>query len=54
MMTRLKRAGVVPKKHIMDNEVSENIKNIIRDDWKIELELVPPGCHQRNAAEVAI
>ena len=54
MMARLKRAGVVPKKHIMDNEVSENMKNIIRDDCKMELELVPPGCHRRNAAEVAI
>ena len=54
MMARLKRAGIVPKKHIMDNEVSENMKNIIRDDCKMELELVPPGCHRRNAAEVAI
>ena len=38
----------------MDNEVSENMKNIIRDDCKMELELVPPGCHRRNVAEVAI
>ena len=28
MMARLKITGIVPKKHIMDNEVSENMKNI--------------------------
>ena len=43
-----------PKKHVMDNKVSESIKNLIRDEYNKELELVPPGCHQRNAAEVAI
>ena len=26
MMTRLKRAGIVPKKHVLDKEVSEAIK----------------------------
>ncbi len=36
----------------MDNEVSEVLKDTIQDDCK--LELVPPGCHQRNVAEVAI
>ena len=25
-----------------------------RDKYKMEMELVPPGCHRRNAAEVAI
>ena len=25
-MTRLKRAGIVPKKHVLDNEVSEAMK----------------------------
>lgn len=54
LMTRLKRAGVVPKKHVMDNEVSESMKDMIRDDYKLTLELVPPGMHRRNAAEVAI
>ena len=54
LLTRLKRAGIIPKKHILDNEISENMKNIIRDECKIQLELVPPGCHRRNAAEVAI
>ncbi len=30
------------------------MKNHIRDTHKFDMELVPPGCHQRNAAEVAI
>ena len=38
----------------MDNEVSEAMKDIIRNKSRMELELVPPGCHRRNAAEVAI
>ena len=29
MMLQLKRAGIVPKKHILDNEVSEATKEII-------------------------
>jgi hypothetical protein len=37
----------------MDNEVSENMKNHIRDKCKLKIELLPPGCHGRNSAEVA-
>ena len=54
LMLRLKRAGIKPKKRVIDNEVSNSMKNMIRDEYKMELELVPPGCHRRNAAEVAI
>ena len=54
LLARLKRAGIKPKKHVMDNEVSDSMKDMIRDDYDMELELVPPGCHRRNAAEVAI
>ena len=54
IMLRLKRAGIVPKKHILDNEVSEAMKEVIREEYNMEMELVPPGCHCRNAAEVAI
>ena len=54
LLLRLKRAGIVPKKHVLDNEVSENMKNHICDTCKFDMELVPPGCHRRNAAEVAI
>jgi hypothetical protein len=30
------------------------MKNHICDTCKVNMELVPPGCHRRNAAEVAI
>jgi hypothetical protein len=43
-----------PKEARTRNEVSENMKNYICDKCKFDMELVPPGCHQRNAAEVAI
>ncbi|KAL7502426.1 hypothetical protein ACHAXN_000718 [Cyclotella atomus] len=54
LVKRLQNAGVQPKKHVLDNEISENMKQHIRDQYKFTLELVPPGCHRRNAAEVAI
>jgi hypothetical protein len=54
LLLRLKRAGIVPKKHVLDNEISENMKNHIHNTCKFNMELVPPGCHQRNAANVAI
>ena len=54
MMLCLKQAGIIPQKHILDNEVSNAMKTIIHDKYKMKLELVPPGCHCRNAAEVAI
>eukprot|EP00804_Cyclotella_cryptica_P020074 CCRYP_014880-RH/>CCRYP_014880-RH protein AED:0.12 eAED:0.12 QI:0/-1/0/1/-1/1/1/0/1096 len=54
LVKRLLRAGVTPRKHVLDNEISLNMKDHIRDTYKFEVELVPPGCHRRNAAEVAI
>ncbi len=54
LLLRLKRAGIVPKKHILDNEVYKNMKNHFCDTCKLDMELVPPGCHRRNAAELAI
>ena len=35
LLLRLKRAGIVPKKHFLDNEVSENMTNHIRDTLQI-------------------
>ena len=52
LLLQLRRVGITPKKHVMDNEVSETMKKHIRDYCK--LELVPPGCHRRNLVEVAI
>ena len=37
MMTRLKRAGIVPKKHVIDNEVSEAMKGIIWDEYHMDM-----------------
>eukprot|EP00804_Cyclotella_cryptica_P025595 CCRYP_002824-RC/>CCRYP_002824-RC protein AED:0.35 eAED:0.35 QI:0/-1/0/1/-1/1/1/0/432 len=54
LVKRLLRAGVTPRKHVLDNEISLNMKDHIKDTYKFEVELVPPGCHRRNAAEVAI
>ncbi|KAL7474759.1 hypothetical protein ACHAW6_005919, partial [Cyclotella cf. meneghiniana] len=51
---RLLRAGIQPKKHVLDNEISSNMKEHIRTKYNFMVELVPPGCHRRNAAEVAI
>ena len=50
MMLRLKQVGVIPQKHILDNEVSNAMKTIIQYEYKMKLELVTPGCHHRNAA----
>jgi hypothetical protein len=48
LLLRLKRAGIIPKKHVLDIKVSENMKNHICDTCNINMELVPPGCHQQN------
>ncbi len=50
----LRRAGIVPKKHILDNEVSKNMKNHICDTCKLDMELVPPGCHRCNVAKAKV
>jgi hypothetical protein len=50
----LKRAKIHPRKHILDNEISVNMKQHIKTLHKLNVELVPPGNHRRNAAEVAI
>ena len=32
MMLRLRQAGMIPRKHILDNEVSEDLKTTIQDE----------------------
>eukprot|EP00804_Cyclotella_cryptica_P023124 CCRYP_000352-RA/>CCRYP_000352-RA protein AED:0.30 eAED:0.30 QI:0/0/0/0.66/1/1/3/0/473 len=54
LLLRLRLAGIVPKKHVLDNEVSAAMKDLITTKYHMEFELLPPCCHQRNAAEVAI
>ncbi len=50
--TRLTQAGITVRKHILDNEVSAAMKELITETCHYEL--VPPGCHRRNLAEVSI
>lgn len=50
LLLQLKRADITPKKYVLDNKVSNSIKNMIQDNYNIKLELVPPGCHRRNVA----
>jgi hypothetical protein len=45
LLLQLKRASIIPKKHFLDNKISENMKNCICDTCKLDMELVPPGCH---------
>ena len=54
MILRLKHDIIIPQKHILDNDVSNAMETIIRYEYKMKLELVPPGCNCCNAAEVAI
>jgi len=54
LVLHLPRANIAPKKHILVNEISEAMKNLIRDQYKMQLGLVPPGCHRRNAAKMTI
>ena len=45
LVIRLKNAGIVPHKHVLNNEVSAAMKEVICDKYKMKMELVPPGCH---------
>jgi hypothetical protein len=54
LLLQLNRVGIVPKKHVLKNEDPKNMKNHICDTCKVEMELVPPVSHRRNAAKVAI
>ncbi len=54
LLHQLKRARSTPNKYVLDNKVSDNMKNHICDTCKLDMELVPPGCHRCNAAKVAI
>eukprot|EP00804_Cyclotella_cryptica_P025881 CCRYP_002728-RA/>CCRYP_002728-RA protein AED:0.43 eAED:0.39 QI:0/-1/0/1/-1/1/1/0/272 len=54
LMSHLHRAGIQPSKHILDIKISQATKDLIQDKYHVQYELAPPGCHHRNAAEVAI
>ena len=50
LIKRLQKAGIRPKKHILDNECSEEYKQAIIDN-NMQYELVPKGQHRRKIAE---
>jgi hypothetical protein len=50
----LQNASIHPRKHVLDNKIPANMKDHIKKEYKFEIKLVPPSCHRRNAAEVAI
>ena len=52
LLKRIKRTGREVKKHVLDNECSDKMRELIKDECL--LELCPPGIHRRNIAEVAI
>jgi Reverse transcriptase (RNA-dependent DNA polymerase). len=49
----LKKRGHAPMLHVMDNETSQNLLNAI-EKKRVNVQLVPPHVHRRNAAERAI
>ena len=48
---RAKATRLEVRKHVLDNECSNAMKELIRSECM--LELVPPHCHRRNIAEEA-
>ena len=52
LLSRIKRTGIFPRRHVLDNECSTSMKQLIKE--QCQLELVPLHCHRRNVAEVAI
>ena len=52
LLNRIKGAGFAPKGHVLDNEISDSMKSLIK--FTCQLELVPPHCQRRNVAEVSI
>ena len=47
---KLRKRGLTPKLHIMDNEVSEDLNGYFQDS-DIQFQLVPPHMHRKNSAE---
>ena len=52
LLAKLRKARFAPTKYILDNECSAKLKEAIREICT--LQLVPPGNHRANLAEVAI
>ena len=50
---KLRKRGLTPKLHIMDNEVSEELKKYF-DESNIQFQLVPPHMHKINDVESSV
>ena len=53
LVDRLEEGGVKPNFHILDNEISGEYRDAIREN-KMKFQLVPPNDHRRNIAEKAV
>ena len=53
LLKNLRLVGMTPTKHVLDNEMSAEFKEVVRMN-NMEYELVPKGQHRRNIAEKAI
>ena len=54
IIKKLKAAVLRPTFHILDNEVSTDLIAFLEIDENINVQLVPAGCHRRNAEERAV
>jgi hypothetical protein len=52
-LERMRKADIIPKHHVLDNQALAVYKKAIGDSH-MTYELVPPGNHQHNMAEKAI
>ena len=50
---KLRKQGLTPKLHIIDNEVLKDLKKYFKDS-DVQLQLVPQHIHWRNSAERAV
>ena len=54
IMQRLKNHNILAHLQILDNESSTTYKRIIKSEWVVGYQLLPPNIHCRNSAERAI
>ena len=54
LLERLRAQGIHPKKQFLDNEAPEELKTYIREEKKLEVQLITPHNHRANIAERAI
>ena len=54
IMQRLKYCNMLVELQILDNEAITEYKRIIKAEWGVQYQLVPPHIHRRNADEHAI